>query len=197
MRRRARVMRSATSTATRGHPASMRGMRWSAWSSVSTRSTRPSNPPKVTNLDAYLSEPAFRALVPEVVWQKAEYIRNAGNVAVHGNKAPAPELALNVVRELAHVLYWAGRTYLRKGAENLRGKTFDEYLIPTLEPGDAPVSIEELDALKRQHGRSRRRAQGCRRRVGGGCVSGSPPSRPGERDRSRRPATGTRARPAG
>ena len=81
------------------------------------------SPPKVTNLDAYLSEPAFRAVVPEVVWQKAEYIRQAGNVAVHGNKTPAPERALNVVRELAHVLYWAGRTYLRKGAESLHGKT--------------------------------------------------------------------------
>ena len=44
------------------------------------------SPPKVTNLDAYLSEPAFRAIVPEVVWQKAEYIRQAGNVAVHGNR---------------------------------------------------------------------------------------------------------------
>ena len=107
------------------------------------------NPPKVTNLDAYLSEPAFRAVVPEVVWQKAEYIRQAGNVAVHGNKTPAPEQALNVVRELAHVLYWAGRTYLRKGAESLHGKTFDESLVPTLEPGAAPASVEELDALKR------------------------------------------------
>ena len=125
------------------------------------------NPPKVTNLDAYLSEPAFRALVPEVVWQKAEYIRQAGNVAVHGNKAPAPEQALNVVRELAHVLYWAGRTYLRKGAESLHGKTFDESLVPTREPGAAPASVEELDALKRRPGRSRRRAQGGRRRVGG------------------------------
>ena len=107
------------------------------------------NPPKVTNLDAYLSEPAFRALVPEAVWQKAEYIRQAGNAAVHGNKAPAPEQAFNVVRELAHVLYWAGRTYLRKGAESLHGKTFDESLVPTLEPGAAPASVEELDALKR------------------------------------------------
>ena len=33
------------------------------------------SPPKVTNLDGYLSEPAFREIVPEVVWQKAEYIR--------------------------------------------------------------------------------------------------------------------------
>ena len=107
------------------------------------------SPPKVTNLDAYLSEPAFRAIVPEVVWQKAEYIRQAGNLAVHGNRTPAPEQALNVVRELAHVLYWAGRTYLRKGAESLHGKTFDESLVPTREPGVAPASVEELDALKR------------------------------------------------
>ena len=106
------------------------------------------SPPKVTNLDAYLSEPAFRAIVPEVVWQKAEFIRQAGNVAVHGNKTPTPEQALNVVRELAHVLYWAGRTYLSKGAENLHGNTFDESLVPTREPGAAPASVEELDTLK-------------------------------------------------
>ena len=108
------------------------------------------SPPKVTNLDAYLSEPAFRAVVPEVVWQKAEYIRQAGNVAVHGNKTLAPENALNVVRELAHVFYWAGRTYLRKGAENLHGQIFDESLVPTLEPGGSPASVEELHAVKSQ-----------------------------------------------
>ncbi len=108
------------------------------------------SPPKVTNLDAYLSEPAFRAVVPEAVWRKAEYIRQAGNVAVHGNKTPTPEQALHVVRELAHILYWAGRTYLRKGAENLHGKTFDESLVSILEPGATPASVEELDALKSQ-----------------------------------------------
>ena len=108
------------------------------------------NPPKVTNLDGYISDPAFRELVPNVVWQKAEYIRQAGNVAVHGNKAPAPQKALDVVRELYHVLYWTGRTYLRKGAENLRGKTFDESLVPRVEPVTAPASLQELEALKAQ-----------------------------------------------
>ena len=108
------------------------------------------SPPKITRLDAYLSEPLFREIVPEVVWQKAEYVRQAGNGAVHGNKPPTPEHALNVVRELAHVFYWAGRTYLRKGAENLRGKVFDESLIPRLEPGVTPASVEELKALKSQ-----------------------------------------------
>ena len=106
------------------------------------------SPPKVANLDGYISDPAFRELVPKVVWQKAEYIRQAGNVAVHGNKSPAPEKALDVVRELFHVLYWTGRTYLRKGAESLQGKTFDESLVLKVEPAAAPASVQELDALK-------------------------------------------------
>ncbi len=107
-------------------------------------------PPKVTNLDGYISDPAFREVVPEVVWQKAEYIRQAGNVAVHGNKPPTPEKALDVVRELCHVLYWTGRTYLRKGAESLQGKTFDESLIPRVEPATTPTSVQALQALKAQ-----------------------------------------------
>ena len=107
-------------------------------------------PPKVTNLDGYISDPAFRELVPEVVWQKAEYVRQAGNVAVHGNKPPTPEKALDVVRELCHVLYWTGRSYLRKGAESLQGKTFDESLVPKVEPVTTPVSVQELEALKAQ-----------------------------------------------
>ena len=107
-------------------------------------------PPTVTNLDGYINEPAFRELVPDVVWQKAEFVRQAGNVAVHGNKSPAPEKALDVVRELSHVLYWTGRTYLRKGAENLQGRTFNESLVPKLTLAAAPVSVEELERLKAQ-----------------------------------------------
>ncbi|MEM7245920.1 MAG: DEAD/DEAH box helicase family protein [Acidobacteriota bacterium] len=106
------------------------------------------SPPKVPNLDNYLAAPAFRDLLPEVVWQKAEYIRQAGNLAVHGNKTPTPEKALDVVQELFHVLYWAGRTYLRKGAESLQGKTFDESLAPKAEPAAVPTSIEVLDSLE-------------------------------------------------
>ena len=107
-------------------------------------------PPKVTNLEGYISDPGFRELVPEVVWQKAEYIRHAGNVAAHGNKSPTAEKALDVVRELYHVLYWTGRTYLRKGAESLQGKTFDESLVPKVEPATTPVSVQELEDLTAQ-----------------------------------------------
>ncbi len=106
------------------------------------------DPPKTTNLDGYLGEPTFQTLVPEAVWRKAELIRQAGNVAVHGNKTPTPEQALDLVRELFHVAYWAGRTYLRKGAEELRGKKFDESLIPGAEPSVTPETIEALNAFK-------------------------------------------------
>ena len=108
------------------------------------------SPPRVQNLDNYLREPAFRALIPEVVWQKAEFVRQAGNVAVHGKKTPAPETALDVLRELSHVLYWAGRTYLRKGAENLRAKTLDESLIPRSDAPQARASLAELEAIAAQ-----------------------------------------------
>ncbi len=114
------------------------------------RIDRSLSPPRVQNLDNYLHEPAFRELVPKVVWQKAEFVRQAGNVAVHGKRTPAPETALDVLRELSHVLYWAGRTYLRKGAENLRGRIFDKSLIPRPDAPPARVSLAELEAVAAQ-----------------------------------------------
>lgn len=69
-------------------------------------------------------------------------------MAVHSNKTPTPKKALEVVRELSHVLYWAGRTYLRKGAEDLQDKTFDEFLVLKVEQQASPASVEALDALK-------------------------------------------------
>ena len=108
------------------------------------------SPPRVQNLDNYLRGPAFRALVPEVVWQKAEFVRQAGNVAVHSKKTPASETALDVLRELSHVLYWAGRTYLRKGAENLRGRIFDESLIPRPDTPQTRASLAELETVTAQ-----------------------------------------------
>ena len=105
---------------------------------------------------------------PRSVWQKAEYVRQAGNVAVHGNKTPAPEHALNVVRELAHVLYWAGRTYLRKGRGEPPGE--DLRRVPGPDGGTRhrrPPASRNSNALKRRPGRRRGRAQGPRRRAGG------------------------------
>ena len=106
-------------------------------------------PPPVQNLDGYLNEPTFQQVVGQAIWQKAEYVRKRGNDAVHGNNAPEPAAALDVMRELYHILYWAGRTYLRKGAEKLEGVRYDESLIPPAQTG-AVVPIEKLEAIAKQ-----------------------------------------------
>lgn len=110
------------------------------------RIDRSLSPPASENFYGYLHEPAFRTSIPDAVWQKADYIRDAGNVAVHGKKTPKAEFALRMIRELAHVLYWVGRTYLRNGAEELRGKTYDESLIPA--DGGSPSTLAELQTLQ-------------------------------------------------
>ena len=104
--------------------------------------------PRIQQLSNYIDAPAFRELAPEVVLRKIEFIRNAGNAAVHGKKTPKPETALNLVKELYHVLYWAGRTYLRQGAEDLKDQVYDESLIPQIDPTGTPASLDELKAVK-------------------------------------------------
>lgn len=104
------------------------------------------SPPRVQHLDEYLKGDDFRGLVPRPVYLKAEFVRQQGNVAVHGNKTPTAETALDVLRELSHVLYWAGRTYLRKGAESLRGWSLDESLIPRPHATSAVASLDQLEA---------------------------------------------------
>ncbi len=106
-------------------------------------------PPRVQNLDGYLNDQTFQQVVGQTIWQKAEYVRKRGNDAVHGNKAPEPSAALDVMRELYHVLYWAGRTYLRKGAEKLVGVTYDESIIPAAQAAPV-VAIEKLEAITKQ-----------------------------------------------
>ena len=109
-------------------------------------------PPKVTNLDGYISDPAFRELVPEAVWQKAEYIRRAGNVAAHGNKSPTHRRR----RWMSCASYFtsstgpAAPTCARARTQSLQGKNFDESLVPKVEPATTPASVQELEALKAQ-----------------------------------------------
>lgn len=43
----------------------------------------------MTNLDGYMNEPMFKQIAGDTVWQKAEYVRKAGNDAVHGNGPPS------------------------------------------------------------------------------------------------------------
>lgn len=106
--------------------------------------------PRVQNLDGYMSDKSFVEAVPEVVLQKMQFIRKAGNDAVHGNKSPEPEKAKQVVQELYHVLYWTGRSYLRRGAEQLKGAEYKGAIALTNTSFAAPLDIKELERLRKE-----------------------------------------------
>ena len=108
------------------------------------------NMPERQMLSSLMHDPAFQDLLPEAVWLKADFIRDRGNRAVHGKKTPKSEIALHIVQELAHVFYWAGRTYVKGGAEELAGYSYDESVIPTDSNGGRPSSAAELDQLKKK-----------------------------------------------
>ena len=67
-------------------------------------------------------------------------------MAVHGKKMPKPETALDIVRELSHVFYWTGRTYLRKGAETRHPRPRKGLLTLALELASPPEQQIRSDA---------------------------------------------------
>lgn len=103
--------------------------------------------PQTNSLGELVHEPCFRSLLPDAVWQKVDLIREAGNRAVHGRKEPTPETAQHVVEELYHILYWVGRNYLRKGAEDLKGHRYNPELAKASDAVSA-TSQKELQTLE-------------------------------------------------
>ncbi len=108
------------------------------------------SPPPRQNLDSYITGESFLELVPDVVWQKMEYIRKSGNDAVHSNKQQQSDKAAQVVQELYHVAYWAGRSYLRQGAKELKGVEYNKAIAVTNASPAAPIDIKELERLKQE-----------------------------------------------
>ena len=110
-------------------------------------------PSKVTNLDGYLNEilpsahscPRSSGRRPSTSGRRATWRYTATE-----DRRQAGDCAGHRAGTVSHVLYWTGRTYLRKGAESLQGKTFDESLVPNVEPAITPASVQELEALKAQ-----------------------------------------------
>ena len=87
--------------------------------------------------------------MPEVVWQKAEYIRQAGNVAVHGNKHTCAGARIECgARAGASLLLGGSHLSAEGGGKPSTGRPIDESLVSKLEPGVTPASVEELETHK-------------------------------------------------
>lgn len=100
-------------------------------------------PPYDDNLAALLSEPCFRKNVPDTIYNKAQYLRKSGNLAVHSNTPITAQSALGVAIELYHVLYWLARTYTRSDLSSLP-QNFDEKSLPAPAIAVARQSLAQL-----------------------------------------------------
>ncbi len=69
--------------------------------------------PYEQQLNAYLNEPAFKALADGRVFTVAKRIQRAGNKAVHESKAPTKLEAIEVVSALFQFCFWLAFTYGR------------------------------------------------------------------------------------
>jgi len=99
--------------------------------------------PYKDDLSARLYEPTFRALVGNGIQIKCDIVRKQGNTAVH-KMTPIPmNAAVDVLRELFHVLYWIAKHYTRDPADLPASEiTFDANLIRRPEPTSITVRTQ-------------------------------------------------------
>ena len=104
--------------------------------------------PYKADLNGLMYEPFFKALTGPIS-AKMNLIRKVGNTAVHENRAVVPQQALNMVRELWHVMFWLASRYAA-GERPTAGVDFDLSLIS--KPGAkgaavTPKTVVELQIL--------------------------------------------------
>ena len=102
--------------------------------------------PHVDRLDAYLNEPAFKALVDGRVFDVARKIQRAGHRAVRESKAPSRLEAVEVVSALFQFCFWLAFTYGR-AAKPDPSLQFDPRRLTDAGEG-VPSSLQERQKLE-------------------------------------------------
>jgi type I restriction enzyme R subunit len=99
--------------------------------------------PYQTDLAARINDPGFKARVGVGIVQKLNLIRRVGNTAAHEGRPIQPQTALQALRELFHVMVFAGFRYSTNPQAVPTQKQFDPALAAKL----APLSRDELVRL--------------------------------------------------
>lgn len=102
--------------------------------------------PYQNDLSARINAPAFKEKVGVGITQKLNLIRKLGNTAAHEGKPIPPQVALQVLRELFHVVVFAAFHYSTQPESVPTGVQFDPALAAKL----APLSRQELVKLAAQ-----------------------------------------------
>ncbi|WP_426572203.1 DEAD/DEAH box helicase family protein [Aquihabitans sp. McL0605] len=99
--------------------------------------------PWENQLNAYLNEPAFKALANGLVFQTAKKIQRAGNAAVHESKEPTQLEAVEVISALFQFCFFLAFTYGRSSKPDPTVK-FDPRALPR------PGATEQASLKERQ-----------------------------------------------
>jgi type I restriction enzyme R subunit len=102
--------------------------------------------PYENQLNAYLNEPAFKALANGLVYNVAKKIQRAGNRAVHEAKPPTQLEAVEVISALFQFCFWLAYTYGRSSKPDLNLK-FDPKRLALLGRHE-PASLTERRELE-------------------------------------------------
>lgn len=92
---------------------------------------------------ARINDSAFKAKVGVGIVQKLNLIRRVGNTAAHEGRPIQPQTALQVLRELFHVVVFAAFRY----SSDLQGVPTSKQFNPSLAAKLAPLSRAELATL--------------------------------------------------
>lgn len=99
--------------------------------------------PYQKDLAARMNDAGFKQVIGPGIVQKLNLIRKVGNTAAHGETAIPPPAALQVLRELFHVVVYAAFRYSTQPESVPTGAQFD----PALAAQRAPLSRAELRKL--------------------------------------------------
>ncbi|NLJ54442.1 MAG: DEAD/DEAH box helicase family protein [Intrasporangiaceae bacterium] len=99
--------------------------------------------PYRTDAAAKMNAAPFKSLAGNAIVQKLNLIRKFGNDAVHDDRPTRPDAALHVLRELFHVMVWAGFHHSQNPQAVPTGSQFD----PALAAKAAPLSRDEVVRL--------------------------------------------------
>ena len=103
--------------------------------------------PYENRLGAMIHEATFQQLLPPPLFYKVKAIHRAGNQAAHSQRPIRQYDAMQVCKELFHVLYWLARTYTRTSDPEDLEASFDP---EPLRQAQATTTPSTTEALKQQ-----------------------------------------------
>lgn len=99
--------------------------------------------PYIDDLAARINDAGFKQRAGAGMVAKLNLLRKLGNTAVHQQQPIAPGVALDALRQLFHVMVWAGFNHSPARDQVPTQAQFN----PSLAPQQAPLSVTELHAL--------------------------------------------------